>query len=82
MAILNAMADCAVNDRLDMMEHFIHWLNWCDGYVSELLYDYAIDIERRHPDKFRRLMMQICPDHWEDFVEWRNAYLEWEKENK
>lgn len=82
MVIMEEMMQLAVEDTLDMMEYFVHWFNWCDGYVSELIYDYAIDVEKRHPEKFRRLMMQISSDSWESFLEWRDMLLEWEKENK
>lgn len=82
MDALTAMLDLAVEDSLDMMEHFIHMFDWCDGYVAELIYDYAIEVEQRNPEKFRRLMQQICPDRWEGFVEWRDEYLKWKNENK
>ena len=73
---LTTMAEYAVRDRRDMMERFVHWFNWTDGYVAETVFDYGIRAEQRHPKKFRRLMHKICPDQWEAFVEWRNTYFE------
>ena len=73
---LTTMAEYAVRDSLDMMERFVHWFNWTDGYVAETVFDYGIQAEQRHKKKFRRLMHKICPDQWEAFVEWRNTYFE------
>ena len=74
-ATLTTMAEYAVGDSLDMMEHFVHWFNWTDGYVAETVFDYGILADKRHTKKFRQLMQKICPNQWEGFVEWRNAYL-------
>ena len=79
MRILVAAAELALADSLDMMEHFLTWFNWSDGWVSELVYDYGVRIEKRHPAKFRRLMQEVCPEEWESYKEWHDDYLEWTK---
>ena len=48
--------EMAVADTLDMMELYLKWFDWCDGWVAETVWDKAIEIEKRNPEKFHELM--------------------------
>ncbi len=48
--------EMAAADTLDMMVQYLKWFDWCDGWVAETVWDKAIEIEKRHPEKFHRLM--------------------------
>lgn len=80
--IMDTAAELALADSLNMMEHFLRWFNWCDGWVSELVYDYGVRIETRFPKKFRRLMHKVCPEEWPSYEEWRDELLKWENEKQ
>lgn len=82
MKIMDTAAKLALADSLDMMEHFLRWFNWSDGWVSELVYDYGVRIEKRFPEKFRRLMYKVCPEVWPDYEDWRDELLEWENKQQ
>ena len=68
--------EMAVADTLDMMEQYLKWFDWSDGWVSETLWDKAIEIEKRHPEKFHRLMQSS--EWYEPWQEWRDELLECE----
>ena len=70
----------AVTDTLDMMEQYLKWFEWSDGWVSETLWSTAVDIEKRHPERFHELMKTTeCYDAWQ---EWRDESVEYEKESE
>ena len=69
--------EMAVADTLDMMEHYLKWFDWCDGWVSETVWDKAIGIEKCHPEKFHRLMQSS--EWYEAWKEFRDEILEYEK---
>lgn len=70
--------EMAVADTLDMMEQYLKWFDWSDGWVCETLWDKAIEIEKRHPEKFHRLMQ--TSEWYGDWQDFRNEILEYEKE--
>ncbi len=69
--------EMAVADTLDMMESYLKWFDWCDGWVAETVWDKAIEIEKRHPEKFHRLMQSS--GWYEAWKESRDEILEYEK---
>lgn len=69
--------EMAVADTLDMMEYYLKWFDWCDGWVAETVWDKAIEIETRHPEKFHRLMQSS--GWYEAWKESRDEILEYEK---
>ena len=71
--------EMAVADTLDMMSQYLKWFNWSDGWVSETLWDKAVEIEKRHREKFHRLMQSS--ERYEAWQEYRNELLEYEKES-
>ena len=69
-------AQYAIADSLDMMEHVLMWSVWGDswGYPWEV----AIEIEQKHPEKFRRTIEWIWDTGWiGSYEEYRNGYLEY-----
>ena len=72
--------DNAVADTLDMMELYLKWFDWSDGWVSETLWDKAVEIEKRHPEKFHQLMQSSEGN--EAWKEYRDELLEYEKESE
>lgn len=67
----------AVADTLDMMVQYLKWFEWSDGWVSETLWDKAVEIEKRYPEKFHRLMQSS--EWYEAWKEFRDEILEYEK---
>ena len=66
----------AIADSLDMMEHFLMWSVWADCW--EYPWEVAIEIEHKHPEKFRRTIERIWDKGWiESYEEYRDAYLEY-----
>ena len=55
-ALYLVAGEMAAADTLDMMELYLMWFDWCDGWVSETVWDKAIEIEKRHPEKFQQLI--------------------------
>ena len=72
--------EMAAADTLDMMAQYLKWFDWSDGWVSETLWSTAVDIEKRHPEKFHRLMQSS--EWYDDWQEWRDELLEYEKESE
>ena len=71
--------DMAAADTLDVMERYLKWFDWSDGWVSETLWDKAVEIERRHPEKFHRLMQNSeCYEAWKEY---RDELLKYESES-
>lgn len=69
-------AQYAIADSLDMMEHFLMWDVWADSW--EYPWEVAIEIEQRHPEKFRHTIERIWDKRWiEAYEEYRDAYLEY-----
>ena len=80
MALYLIAGEMAAADTLDMMEQYLKWFDWSDGWVSETLWDKAVEIEKRHPEKFHQLMQSS--EWYEDWQEYRDELLEYEKESK
>lgn len=77
-ALYLVAGDMAAADILDMMRLYLKWFDWADGWVAETVWDKAIEIEKRHPEKFRKLMQDSeWYDAWMDF---RDGLLEYEEE--
>ena len=72
--------EMAAADTLDMMAQYLKWFDWSDGWVTETLWSTAIDIEKRHPEKFQRLMQSS--EWYDDWQEWSDELLEYEKESE
>ena len=69
-------AQYAIADSIDMMEHFLMWSVWADCW--EYPWEVAIEIEQKHPEKFRRTIERIWDKGWiESYEEYRDAYLEY-----
>ena len=69
--------DVAVADTLDMMEQYLKWFDWSE---SEVVWNKAIEIEKRYPERFDSLMRNC---EWYDaWKEYRNEVLEYEKTSK
>ena len=79
-ALYQIAGEMAAADTLDMMEQYLKWFDWSDGWVSETLWDVAIEIEKRHPEKFHRLMQSS--EWYDDWQEWRDELLEYKKASK
>ena len=79
-ALYMIAGEMAAADTLDMMAQYLKWFEWSDGWVSETLWDKAIEIEKRHPKKFHRLMQSS--EYYEAWQEFRNVLLEYEKESE
>ena len=72
--------DMAAADTLDMMAQYLKWFEWSDGWVSETLWDKAIEIEKRHPEKFHQQMQSS--EQYEAWQEYRDELFEYEKESE
>ena len=73
-------AQYAIADSLDMMEHVLMWSVWADSW--EYPWEVAIEIEQKHPEKFRRTIERIWNTGWiGSYEEYRNEYMEWEKQS-
>ena len=71
--------EMAAADTLDMMAQYLKWFEWSDGWVSETLWDKAVEIEKCHPEKYHRLMQSSeCYEAWQEY---RDELLEYEKES-
>ena len=69
-------AQYAIADSLDMMEHVLMWSVWGDSW--EYPWEVAIEIEQKHPEKFRRTIERIWDAGWiGSYEEYRNGYLEY-----
>ena len=76
-ALFLMAGEMAIADTLDMMEQYLKWFEWSE---SEVVWNKAIEIEKRYPEKFDSLM-QNC--EWYDaWKEYRNDVLEYEKASK
>ena len=69
-------AQYAIADSLDIMERFLMWSVWCDSW--EYPWEVAIEIEQKHPEKFRQTIERI----WDKgdigcYEDYRNEYLRW-----
>lgn len=79
-ALYMIAGEMAAADTLDMMKQYLKWFDWSDGWVTETLWSTAVDIEKRHPEKFHRLMKSS--EWYEDWQEWRDELLKYEKESE
>ena len=70
-ALYIVAGDMAAADALDMMRLYLKWFDWADGWVAETVWDKAIEIEKRHPEKFKKLMQDS---------EWYDAWREFRQE--
>lgn len=71
--------EMATADTLDMMEQYLKWFDWSDGWVSETLWSTAVDIEKRHPERFHELMKSS--ESYEDWQDFRDEILQYEQGN-
>ncbi len=71
--------EMAAADTLDMMEQYLKWFDWCDGWVTETVWDKAIEIEKRNPEKFHKLMKSS--EWYEDWQDFRDEILQYEQGN-
>ena len=78
-ALYLVAGEMAAADTLDMMELYLMWFDWCDGWVSETVWDKALEIEKRHPEKFQQLIKKTRW-YW-DWQEFRELMLQYEAEN-
>ena len=78
-ALYIVAGEMAADDTLDMMEQYLKWFDWSDGWVSETLWEKAIEIEKRHPEKFDCLMRHN--ELYEAWKEYRDELLEYEEES-
>ena len=76
-ALFLMAGDMAVADTLDMMEQYLKWFNWSE---SEVVWNKAIEIEKRYPEKFDSLMRNC--ELYDAWKEYRNEVLEYEKTSK
>ena len=73
-ALFLMAGDMAVADTLDMMEQYLKWFDWSE---REVVWNKAIEIEKRYPERFDSLMRNC---EWYDaWKEYRNEVLEYEK---
>lgn len=79
-ALFLIAGEMAAADTLDMMELYLKWFDWSDGWVSEMLWDKAVEIEKRHPEKFHQLMQSS--EWYEAWQEYRDELLEYGKKSK
>ena len=75
--IFKSIFNFAKADTLDMMELYVYWFNWSDGWVSEVLWTDCVYIEEQHPEKFQRLLKSIAPQWYDDYVAYRDEYIKW-----
>ena len=76
-ALFLMAGDMAVADTLDMMEQYLKLFDWSE---SEVVWNKAIEIEKRYPERFDSLMRNC---EWYDaWKEYRNEVLEYEKTSK
>lgn len=69
-------AQYAIADSLDMMEHVLMWSVWGDSW--EYPWEVAIEIEQKHPEKFRHTIERIWNAGWiGSYEEYRDEYLEY-----
>ena len=76
-ALFLMAGDMAVADTLDMMEQYLKWFNWSE---SEVVWNKAIEIEKRYPERFDSLMRNC--ELYDAWKEYRNEVLEYEKAPK
>lgn len=76
-ALFIMAGEMAIADTLDMMEQYLKWFDWSE---SEVVWNKAIEIEKRYPERFDSLMRNC---EWYDaWKEYRNEVLEYEKTSK
>ena len=75
--IFNAIFNFAKADTLDMMERYVEWCKWSDGWVGDMIYTHYVYIEEQHPEKFQKMLKNIAPQRYEDYVAYRDEYIEW-----
>ena len=75
--ILVEIFNFAKADTLDMMERYVEWLKWSDGWAREMIYIHYVYIEEQHPEKFQRLLKSIAPQWYDDYVAYRDEYIKW-----
>jgi len=72
-AIYTIAENLAKADILDMMRYYLKWKEWSDGWIGEVVWDATVEIENRHPEKFRQL---AAKSKWyEDWKDYRNEYV-------
>lgn len=72
-AIYTIAENLAKADILDMMRYYLKWEEWSDGWIGEVVWDATVEIENRHPEKFRQL---AAKSKWyEDWKDYRNEYV-------
>ncbi|MBR4536397.1 MAG: hypothetical protein IKO62_07060 [Bacteroidales bacterium] len=72
-AIYTIAENLAKSDILDMMRCYLKWKEWCDGWIGEVVWSATVEIENRHPEKFRQLMANS--KWYEDWKDYRNEYV-------
>ena len=75
--IFSAIFNFAKADSLDMMERYVEWCKWSDGWAGEMIYTHYVYIEEQHPEKFQKLLKSIAPQWYDDYVAYRNEYIQW-----
>lgn len=76
-ALFLMAGEMAVADTLDMMEQYLKWFDWSE---SEVVWNKAIEIEKRYPERFDSLMRNC--ELYDAWKEYRNEVLEYEKTSK
>ena len=79
-ALYVVAGEMAAADTLDMMEKYLMWFDWCDGWVAETVWDKAFEIEKRHPERFQQLIKKTRW-YW-DWQEYRDEMNKYYEENK
>lgn len=78
--VWSVAANYAKADTLDMMSLYLMWFEWCDGWIAEDVWTEAVEIERRNPQKFKKLM--ASSKWYEDWQVFREEYIKWEQTGK
>lgn len=37
----------AIADSLDMMERYVEWFNWCDGWIADAVWTVGVSVEEK-----------------------------------
>ena len=72
----------AIADTLDMMERYVEWFNWCDGWIAEEVWTVGVYVEEKHPEKFQQLLRTIAPQWYPEWLVWRDESLKWRNSEK
>lgn len=65
----------AIADSLDMMERYVEWFNWCDGWIADAVWTVGVSVEEKHPEKFQKLLRTIAPKWYPEWLVWRDESI-------